>query len=66
MVQIGNAQLSVGGDLIMAIDGQPVTRDDAISRALSRKHAGDSLELTIFRDGRTMNIRVSLGEAGPV
>jgi S1-C subfamily serine protease len=66
MVQIGNAQLSVGGDLIMAIDGQPVTRDDAISRALSRKHAGDSLELTIFRDGRTMNIQVSLGEAGPV
>jgi S1-C subfamily serine protease len=66
MVQIGNAQLSVGGDLIMAIDGQPVTRDDAISRALARKHAGDSLELTIFRDGRTMNIRVSLGEAGPV
>ena len=66
MVQIGNAQLSVGGDLIMAIDGQPVVRDDAISRALARKHAGDSLELTIFRDGRTMNIRVSLGEAGPV
>jgi S1-C subfamily serine protease len=66
MVQIGNAQLSVGGDLIMAIDGQPVDRDDAISRALARKHAGDSLELTIFRDGRTMIIRVKLGEAGPV
>src|SRR5580704_824799 len=64
--QIGNAQLPVGGDLIMAIDSQPITRDDAISRALARKHAGDSLELTIFRDGRTMNIRVSLGEAGPV
>ncbi len=66
MVQIGNAQLSVGGDLIMAIDGQPVDRDDAISRALARKHAGDSLELTIFRDGRTMIIRIKLGEAGPV
>jgi S1-C subfamily serine protease len=43
-----------------------VDRDDAISRALARKHAGDSLELTIFRDGRTMIIRVKLGEAGPV
>ncbi len=66
MVQIGNAQLSVGGDLIMAIDGQPVERNDAISRALARKHAGDTVELTVFRDGRTMNIRVKLGEAGPV
>jgi S1-C subfamily serine protease len=65
-VQIGNAQLSVGGDLIMAIDGQPVDRGDAISRALSRKHTGDSVELTIFRNGRTMNIRVKLDEAGPV
>ena len=65
-VQIGNAQLSVGGDLIMAIDGQPIDRDDAISRALARKHSGDPVELTIFRNGRTMNVRVKLGEAGPV
>jgi S1-C subfamily serine protease len=65
-VQIGNAQLSVGGDLIMAIDGQPITRDDAISRALARKHSGDPVELTIFRNGRTMNVRVKLGEAGPM
>ncbi len=65
-VQIGNAQLNVGGDLIMAIDGQPVERGDAISRSLARKHAGDSVELTIFRNGRTLNIRVKLDEAGPV
>jgi S1-C subfamily serine protease len=65
-VQIGNAQLNVGGDLIMSIDGHPVDREDAISRALSRKHAGDTLELTVFRHGRTVNIRVKLGEAGPV
>ena len=65
-VQIGNAQLSVGGDLIMAIDGQPIDRDDAISRALARKHSGDPVELTIFLNGRTMNVRVKLGEAGPV
>ncbi len=62
LVQIGNAQLSIGGDLIMSIDGKPVDRDDAISRALARKHAGDIIELTIFRNGRTMNVRVTLGE----
>jgi len=65
-VQIGNAELQVGGDLITAIDGKPVDRADAISRALARKHAGDSIELTVFRNGRTMIVRVTLGEAGPV
>ncbi len=64
LVQIGNAQLVVGGDLIMSIDGHPIDRDDAISRALARKHAGDTIELTIFRNGRTMNVRVKLGEEG--
>ncbi|HEV2688038.1 MAG TPA: trypsin-like peptidase domain-containing protein, partial [Bryobacteraceae bacterium] len=63
-VTIGNAQLVVGGDLIMSIDGHPIDREDAISRALAHKRAGDTIELTIFRGGRTMNVRVRLGEAG--
>jgi S1-C subfamily serine protease len=65
-VQIGNAELQVGGDLIMSIDGQPVDRDDAISRALARKRTGDNLDLTIFRNGRTINVHVRLGESGPI
>src|SRR5580692_6352878 len=65
-VQIGNAEVLVGGDLIMSIDGKPVDRDDAISRALSTKRTGDTLELTIFRNGKTMNIRVRLGDDGAI
>jgi S1-C subfamily serine protease len=65
-VQIGNVQLVVGGDLITAIDGRPIDREDAISRALARKRAGDTLELTIFRNGRTTNIQVKLSEDGPI
>jgi S1-C subfamily serine protease len=65
-VQIGNAEVLVGGDLIMSIDGQPVDRDDAISRALARKRTGDALELTIFRNGRTTNVRVKLGDEGAI
>jgi len=65
-VQIGNAQVLVGGDLIMSIDGQPVDRDDAISRALARKRSGDTLELTIFRNSRTTNVRVKLGDEGAI
>lgn len=65
-VQIGNAQVLVGGDLIMSIDGKPVQRDDAISRALATKRTGDTLELTIFRNGQTMNVRVRLGDEGAI
>ena len=65
-VQIGNAQLLVGGDLIMSIDRQPVDREDAISRALARKRTGDTLDLTVFRNGRTTNVRVKLGDEGAI
>ncbi|HLJ44778.1 MAG TPA: trypsin-like peptidase domain-containing protein [Bryobacteraceae bacterium] len=65
-VQIGNQQLVVGGDLIMAIDGKPVEHPDAISRSLARKRAGDTIEMTVFRGGRTTNIRIKLGDTGDV
>jgi S1-C subfamily serine protease len=65
-VQIGNAEVLVGGDLIMSIDGKPVERDDAISRALAAKRTGDTLELTIFRNGKTINVRVRLGDEGAI
>jgi len=58
--------LLVGGDLIMSIDGKPVDRDDAISRALATKRTGDTLELTIFRNGKTTNIRIRLGDDGAI
>ncbi len=65
-VQIGNVQLLVGGDLITSIDGHPIDREDAISRALARKRTGDTLELTVFRNGRTTNLKVKLGDEGPI
>ena len=64
LVQIGNAELLVGGDLITSIDGKPIDRYDAISRALARKRAGDTVEMTVFRNGRTTNIQIKLGEEG--
>src|SRR5688572_26664486 len=48
VVIIGNIELGVGGDLIMAIDGRRADRIDAIPRALANKRPGDRIELTIF------------------
>ena len=62
-VLVGNYPLGIGGDLIIAIDGAPVTQADALQRALNRKHGGDVMELTIYRNGRTMKVKVTLGSA---
>jgi S1-C subfamily serine protease len=63
VVIVGNYRLGVGGDLIVAVDGQPVEGNDSLQRALNRKRAGDTLELTVFRGGRTQRVQVKLGEA---
>jgi len=55
--------LGVGGDLIVAIDGKPIQSDDSIQRSMNRKRAGDNMELTVYRDGRTQKIQVRLGAA---
>ncbi|MBM3783877.1 MAG: trypsin-like serine protease [Acidobacteria bacterium] len=62
-VIIGNYEIGVGGDLIMAIDGKPCDRRDAVAQALQKKRAGDTMELTVFRNGRSMQLTITLGAA---
>jgi S1-C subfamily serine protease len=60
---VGNYRVPTGGDLITAVDGKPIEDRDSITRAISKKHAGDILGLTVLRDGRTMDVKVTLLEA---
>jgi S1-C subfamily serine protease len=62
-VRVGNQRLGVGGDFITGVDGKQVEEADAVTRALGRKRPGDMLDLTIYRDGHSINVRVKLGEA---
>ncbi|HEY6345921.1 MAG TPA: trypsin-like peptidase domain-containing protein [Bryobacteraceae bacterium] len=62
-VVLGGTEITTGGDLITAVEGKPVNARDALVRAISRKHAGETLGLTVLRDGRTMDIKVTLSEA---
>ncbi len=41
----------VGGDIIMAVDGQPVTTDDQMMELLGRTPIGKTLEIVYLRDG---------------
>ncbi len=65
IVDIGNVELGIGGDLIMAIDGQPVQREDALVQAIAKKHVGDTIVLTIYRNGRTIKLPVKLLRSPP-
>ena len=58
----GNFQLNIGGDLIMAIDGEAASRADVLSRAMQKKRPGDPLKLTLFRNDSKVEVTVTLGE----
>jgi S1-C subfamily serine protease len=59
----GMYRLGVGGDLITEIDGKPVENQDAVRRALNTKKAGETMEFTIVRSGKTSKVKVVLGSA---
>jgi S1-C subfamily serine protease len=62
-VRVGNYVLGVGGDLIMAVDDQPIQDNETLPRLLNKKRGGDIMVFSVFRDGRRANVRVKLGEA---
>ena len=59
----GFRELGIGGDLIVAVEGEPVTSKETLQRVLDRKRGGDTLALTVYRDGATRKVTVTLGEA---
>jgi serine protease Do len=63
VVIVGSYRIGVGGDLIVAADGQPIDDRDTLTRLLTKKHGGDPIDLTVYRDGRNERVRVKLGEA---
>jgi S1-C subfamily serine protease len=62
VVIVGNYQLGIGGDLIVAADGLPVVDKETIKRLMDKKHGGDIMEFTVYRAGRTEKVKVKLGE----
>ncbi len=65
IVAIGNVELGIGGDLIVAIDGKAVDREDALVRAISQRRVGDTINLTIYRNGAAVDVPVKLMRPPP-
>jgi S1-C subfamily serine protease len=60
---LGNTPIMLGGDLIVAIDGEQVEDMQDLSRVLNNHRAGDAVTVTIYRGKRKLDVRVVLGEA---
>jgi serine protease Do len=59
----GGAGESAGikeGDVILAIDGKAVNEPNELQSYIATKHAGDVVTLKIFREGRTLEKKVTL------
>jgi S1-C subfamily serine protease len=58
----GYGTLYQGGDLIIAVDGQPVvTFADLIGYLYEEKSPGDSVTLTVLRGSQQLDLKVTLG-----
>ena len=61
-VTVDGEQTLVGGDVITAVDGESVQTIEALRDALTQKAPGDSVTLSLLRDGKKTKIEVTLAE----
>lgn len=61
-VEIDGQQIKVGGDVIVAIDGQPVSQMQELRAFVLEAEPGQQVTLTVLRNGEEMTIEVTLGE----
>ncbi len=50
-------------DIISEFDGQKLTSDNALTSIIKSKKVGDQVKVRVFRDGKTLDMTVTLGEA---
>lgn len=62
-VQSGSPAASAGlkaRDVIVAVDGKPMTDESSLPAALDQHKPGDSITLTVVREGREQSVKVTL------
>jgi S1-C subfamily serine protease len=60
---LGNIPIMIGGDLIVAVDGQAIEDQQDLSHVMQNHRAGDTVNVTVFRGKKRMEFKVILGEA---
>src|SRR6202521_3340125 len=62
VAEAGMRKIAIGGDVIVAIDGQKVASQLDVNLVLNRKRPGDGVTVTLYRGGKKMDVPVKLGE----
>jgi S1-C subfamily serine protease len=60
---VGNTPILLGGDLIVAIDGQRVTNPQEINAVMEKHQAGDTVSVTFYRGQKQITLKLIAGEA---
>jgi S1-C subfamily serine protease len=58
----GQTNITVGGDLVVAVNDKQLTREHDLADEISAHSAGDRVRLTVIRDGRRRTVEVELGK----
>jgi S1-C subfamily serine protease len=60
---LGNTLIMLGGDLIVAIDGEKVEDEQDLAQMMNNHRAGDTVKVTIYRNKKKLDVNVALSEA---
>lgn len=59
---IEGENVTLGGDVIIAVDGTPINGGDDIINLLTPKNIGDTIKLTVVRGNATRDLYLVIGE----
>ena len=59
---LGSTEIMIGGDLIVAINGDPIGDQQDLANEMNKHRAGETVTVTVFRGRRKMDVQVQLGE----
>jgi S1-C subfamily serine protease len=62
-VRVGRYLVLIGGDILTAIDGQPITSDRDLTLFLdTQTEIGQTIQVTVWREGQELTVPVALAE----
>ena len=53
----------LGGDLIVALDGEAIANGPDMAAEMNKHRAGDTVTITVYRGKRKMDFKVTLDDA---
>ncbi len=58
----GMRYMMIGGDILVAVNGQKISSQLDLNLTLNRKRPGDSINVTLYRGNEKMDVKVALSE----